>query len=171
MENKEHIENLQGEEAVSKLKELIREESVCHFVSNLSGRPLHSRPMSAMQVDDKGHIWFFSPRSSEKNRDIALDQEVQLFFSNTPDAEFLSVYGHARIVNNREKVEELWRPLVKAWFPEGPDDPELTLIEVLPGQAYYWDTRSNKAIAMLKILAAVVTGVVADDSVQGEISV
>lgn len=171
MENKGNVENLNGSEAVKKLQELIKDESICHFVSNLGKRPLSTRPMSALKVDDNGNIWFFSAKSSEKNADILLSDEVQLFYSNPSAAEFLSIYGKAFIVTDREKAKELWTPLAKAWFKDGVDDPELTMIKVSPVEAYYWDTKNNKAIAMLKILAAVVTGVVDDDGVQGELKV
>ncbi|MES2689083.1 MAG: pyridoxamine 5'-phosphate oxidase family protein [Bacteroidota bacterium] len=171
MENKENVENLSGSEAVKKLQDLIEDESICHFVSNLAKKPLSTRPMSALKVDDNGNIWFFSAKSSEKNADILLSNEVQLFYSNPSAAEFLSIYGKAFIVTDREKAKELWTPLAKAWFKDGVDDPELTMIKVAPVEAYYWDTKNNKVVAMLKILAAVVTGVVDDDGVQGELKV
>lgn len=171
MENKEHVENLSGTDAVKKLKELIKDESLCHFVSNLKKTPLSSRPMSTIKVDDQGNIWFFSAKSSEKNVDVMLSDEVQLFYSNPSDSEFLSIFGKAFIITDKEKAKELWTPLAKAWFKEGVDDPELTMIKVSPVEAYYWDTKNNKAVAMLKILASVVTGVIADDGVQGELKV
>jgi general stress protein 26 len=171
MENKENVQNLQGGDAVKKLQALIKDESICHFVSNLGKTPLSSRPMYTAKVDAGGNIWFFSPKSSEKNTDISMSNEVQLFYSNPSDAEFLSIYGHAFIVTDRKKADELWTPIARAWFKDGVDDPELTLIKVAPVEAYYWDTRNNKVVSMLKILASVVTGVISDDGVQGELKV
>lgn len=167
----EHVENLNGSQAVEKLQQLIQSESICHFVTNLAKAPLSSRPMSTLKVDDNGNIWFFSPKSSSKNADIMLNDAVQLFYSNPGSSEFLSVYGKAFVITDRQKAAELWTPIAKAWFKDGVDDPQLTLIKVAPLEAYYWDTKNNKVVAMLKILAAVVTGVVADDGVEGTLKV
>lgn len=171
MEQKEHTEDLFGKEAISKIKELVKAQPICHFVSGLSKKPLSTRPMFALDVDDQGILWFFSAKSSDKNQDIENDNNVQLFFSNHGSSEYLSVSGKARIVPDKQKIKEIWTPLAKAWFKEGIDDAELTLIKVVPEEAYYWDTRSNKAVSMLKILASVVTGQTSDDGIQGELRV
>jgi general stress protein 26 len=171
MENKENHEDLFGNEAIQKIQALVSAQGICHFVSNLSGRPLSTRPMSVQQVDDQGILWFFSPKSSEKNHDVAQDPNVQLLFSNHSSSEYLSIYGKAWIVSDKEKAKQIWSPVAKAWFKDGVDDPELTLIKVVPDEAYYWDTKNNKVISMLKILASVVTGSTSDDGVQGELKI
>ncbi|HLP19724.1 MAG TPA: pyridoxamine 5'-phosphate oxidase family protein, partial [Chitinophagales bacterium] len=79
--------------------------------------------------------------------------------------------GRAEIIVDAAKAEELWTPLAKAWFQGGPTDPELTLIKVSPEQAYYWDTKSNKMVSMMKILISTVTGNKNDDGVQGKLTV
>jgi general stress protein 26 len=171
MEHKENTEDLFGPEAIQKIKELVKEQSICHFVSNLSSRPLSTRPMAAQEVDDNGIIWFFSAKDSDKNHDIHNDNDVQLLFSNPENSEYLSIYGKAWIILHKEKAKKIWTPIAKAWFKEGVDDPELTLLKVVPEEAYYWDTKNNKVVSMFKILASVVTGKTADDGVQGELKV
>jgi general stress protein 26 len=69
--------------------------------------------MSTSGVDEEGNIWFMSKEGSDKNLDIEHDDQVQLFYSNNGSAEYLSVYGHAEISRDREKIEELWSPLNK----------------------------------------------------------
>ena len=51
----------------------------------------------------------------------------------------MSVAGLARIIDDRAKVEELWSPAMKLFFPGGPDDPSLRLIHVRAETAEYWD--------------------------------
>ncbi|BAV09909.1 general stress protein [Filimonas lacunae] len=168
-----NIQNLTSEEAVEKLKALAKSADICLFTTALTVLPLSTRPMSVSQVDEFGNLWFLSNKSSDKNLHIKNDKRVQLFFSNTSKAEFLSVYGDATVFDhNRAKAEELWNAVDKVWFPGGLDDPELTVICVAPQEAYYWDTKHNKAITFFNILAKAVTGGNGDEEgVQGHISV
>ena len=79
--------------------------------------------MSAIKVCDKGNIWFFSEKNSDKNKAIASDKNVQLFFSHSAKGSYLNVNGEAEIIWDKSKIEELWSPVAKIWFKEGKDDP------------------------------------------------
>ncbi len=61
--------------------------------------------------------------------------------------------------------------MVKTWFQEGKDDSSLTIIKVVPQDAYYWDTKNNKLVSLIKIMASVATGKTMDDGVEGKLSV
>ena len=49
------------------------------------------------------------------------------------------------------------------------DDPDLTVIQVIPTEGYYWDTKHGKAIATLKIAGGAVTGKTIADSIEGSV--
>jgi general stress protein 26 len=171
MKQKEDVQNLEREDAVTKLKELIKHNSICLFTSRLTQEPFQTRPMSTAQVDDNGNLWFLSASDSYKNEEIGYDPQVQLFYANTSDSEYLTVFGKASISHDRKKIDDVWSPIAKAWFTEGKSDPRITLIKVVPEEAYYWDTKSNKMVSMIKILSSVVTGKTMDDGVQGKLSI
>jgi general stress protein 26 len=163
--------NLSRQEGIEKMKELAESAKICHFVTALDKKPLNSRPMSTQEVDEDGNFWFLSRESSHKNREIEEDPEVQLFYSNTGSAEFLTVFGYAEIITDRKKVEELWHPIVRTWFTEGKDDPEVSIIKVNPADAYYWDTKNNKLVSLIKIVTGAAAGKTMDDGIEGEIKV
>jgi general stress protein 26 len=60
---------------------------------------------------------------------------------------------------------------MKTWFTEGEDDPRITVIQVTPGQGYYWDTKHNRAIAFAKMVVGAITGKTLDDSIEGKLRV
>ncbi|RYG00445.1 MAG: general stress protein [Chitinophagaceae bacterium] len=165
------VKNLFNEDGVKKLQDIAKDADICLFATDLSSLPISARPMSTQKVDENGTIWFLSSRSSSQNSDIRNDSRVQLFYSHKGSAEYLSVYGEAEIIQDKTLAEELWTPIAKAWFTEGVDDPELTIIKVEPSDAYYWDTKNNKAVSLLKIIAGAVTGKTMDDGVKGKITV
>jgi general stress protein 26 len=160
---------LTGEEGIAKMKELVGHNAVCMFTSNVEQVPLQTRPMTVQKVDDDGNFWFFSSRTSHKNDEVRNDSRVQLLFANTSESEYLTVNGTATITQDRNKIDEMWSPMVKAWFQEGKDDPNLTLIRVTPESAYYWEPKQNKMVTLFKMAAAAVSGKEMDIGRQGKI--
>jgi general stress protein 26 len=169
--NASKIKNLTQQEAIDKFKELVKHESTCLFTTCLTQVPLTTRPMSVQKVCDQGNFWFLSPSNSDKNREIADDSRVQLFISNTSNYEFLSLYGNASISRDQQKIDEFWNDILKAWFPGGKNDPNITVIKVTPEQGFYWDTKDGKLVSMIKILASAVSGKTLQEGVEGTISV
>jgi general stress protein 26 len=174
MENrneKNHKKDLRHNEAIRKIREIVDHTKICLFTTRLSETPLQTRPMVCLEVDDEGNLWFFSDEESDKNMEIATDERVQLFFSDQGNSEFLSVYGHAMISSDRKRIDELWHPMVKTWFKGGKDDPALSVVMVMPEDAYYWDTKNGKMISLIKIVTSMVSGKTLDDGVEGTLTV
>lgn len=165
-------ENLAGAEAAAKIKELAEKAQTCFFCTDIKeGQSFAVRPMSAQKVDDEGNIWFLSADDSHKNEEIAKDSKVQLLFQGSRHSDIMTLYGTATISRSKEKIKELWQPLVKVWFTEGQDDPRITVIRVTPTDGYYWDTKHGRMIAFVKMIVGAATGKTLDDSIEGTLQV
>lgn len=163
----DEIQTLTDNNAVDKIKELAG-GNTCLFCTIESGKVV-SRPMATQAIDDDGTIWFFSVRSSDKNKQLKKDDTVYLMYMDTGKQHYLALTGTADIVIDREKARELWTPIAKAWFEKGVDDPDLTLIKVTPDDGHYWDTKNGKLITLIKIAVSAVTGNHDYNSVQGDL--
>ncbi len=164
--------NLKNQEAIAKIKELAKGIDMCLFCTHVKkGDGESTRPMSTQGVDDDGTLWFFSDKNSLKNKEIKADNHIRLYYSQPSKSAFMVLNGEAEIVFDKEKVEELWSPHVKAWFKEGKDDPSISLIKVTPISAYYWDVEGNQMINFFKMLASVATGTTLIDAKEGTIKV
>ncbi|MCL6261073.1 pyridoxamine 5'-phosphate oxidase family protein [Aquiflexum sp. TKW24L] len=165
------IKNLSEEDAILKLRELVESIDICMFCTNLkTDDGSSSRPMSTQKVCDQGNIWFFSNADGDKNREIEADKNVQLFYSHPGKDSYLIVNGEAELIFDKDKIHELWTPFLKAWFPGGKDDPNVSLIKVTPTTAYYWDTDGNKMINFFKMVASAATGKNLVDGNEGALS-
>ncbi len=165
------MDNLWGDAAISKLKELVESAKTCFFCTRIqTGQPFETRPMAAQKVDEQGAIWFLSADDSHKNHEVAMDDHVQLLFQGDPHTDFLSVYGRATVSRDKEKIKELWSPMFKTWFTEGEDDQRITVIKVDMEGGYYWDTRHGKAVSFVKQVVGAAVGKTLDDSVEGTLS-
>ena len=125
--------------------------------------------MSAVHVCDKGNMWFFDQKNTDK--DIVQDPKVQLFFAHPGKGSYMVVNGDASIVTDRKKIDELWNPVVSIWFKDGKDVPNVALIKVAPTSTYLWDTDGNQMVNFLKMAASVVTGKNLVSGSEGEIIV
>lgn len=167
----DNFEDLHGTEAKKKIKDLVDKASTCFFCTNIhSGQPFATRPMSVQELDDEGILWFLSASDSHKNAELATDPAVQLLFQGSDYSDFLELYGNATISQDKQKIKELWNPILKTWFTEGVDDPRITVIRIEPVRGYYWDTKHNMAIGMIKRVAGAIVGKTLDDSIEGNLN-
>jgi general stress protein 26 len=166
-----NVKNLYNEDAVKKIKDFVDDIKFCMFCTSVTDMPFRTRPMSTLEVDEEGNLWFFSAKSSDKNDEIKDNDTVQLIYSKNSDVHFLTITGKATIVQDQAKKDELWNPIVKAYFPQGKDDPDLSLVKIKPEAAHYWDTINGKMITWFKMAASAVTGNQADVGVEGKLKV
>ncbi|MDC8759145.1 pyridoxamine 5'-phosphate oxidase family protein [Janthinobacterium fluminis] len=119
---------------------------------------LTSRPMTRQQIDAHGDIWFFTSDKAPFTHDLPAHPQVNVSFTDVRDSLYVSIAGSAQLLKDRGKAEELWNPLVKAWFPGGLDDPHLALIKVAIESAEYWDAHASKMAHLFALAKAAVTG-------------
>lgn len=117
---------------------------------------LTSRPMALQEVEFDGDLWFFAERMSRKVAHLAAHPEVNVTVGS--GSTWVSLTGSATLVDDAPKKKELWNAAVEAWFPNGPDDPGVTLIKVDGESAEYWDTPGGRVASLLSFAKAKATG-------------
>ncbi len=149
-QEEDNYQDLHGEEARKKIKELVDSAKTCFFCTSMSAdHPFATRPMAVQQFDEEGNFWFLSANDSHKNGELQNDAHVQLLFQGSSYSDFLNIYGTATVSTDKEKIKELWEPTLKTWFTGGVDDPRISVIKVEPAEGYYWDTKHAEAIAFV----------------------
>lgn len=149
--------NLSNEEAIKKFKKLVNEINVCMFITNNKEQG-HTRPMATIEVEENGTLWFFTDIRSIKVEEVNTDHTVHLVYAHPGKESFLDVWGNASVINDNQNIKDKWSPLVKAWFPNGTDDPNIALLKVQPQNVYYWDAEAGRMVSFLKIIAGAITG-------------
>lgn len=144
-------------EAIKKLGEMVEGIDFC-MLTTIDGGHLRSRPMSTQQFEFEGDLWFFTSDQTHKVDEIANDSRVNVAYSEPNNNRYVSIAGRASLSKDRAKIEELWNPLHKAWFPEGLDDPHLALLKVEVDEAEYWDSPSSKLVQIAGFVKALATG-------------
>lgn len=118
---------------------------------------IYSCPMTLQQATDDGAMWFFTSTTTPTARNIERDPRIGVALMDDSDF-YASVYGTASLVTDREKMRQLWDTMVKAWFPQGVEDPHLVLVRLDIARGEYWDSDQNAMLKMFEIGKALATG-------------
>jgi general stress protein 26 len=89
-------------------------------------------------VEFDGDSWFFSARESRKVGAINDDPRVELAYVATERGTWVSIEGHAQVVEDDDRKRELWQDELETWFPGGPEDDGVVLLKVNAGRVHAW---------------------------------
>ena len=145
-----------AEAQVLKFKELINEINTCVLVTKSDTGKLRGRPMATAKVDEDGSIWFFTNEYSGKVEEISHRGEILLSYASPSKNSYVVLSAKATLSDDKIKIKELWSPLMKAWFPEGLNDPKILLVKADPEEVEYWDSSANKIVVLFNMLKAAV---------------
>jgi general stress protein 26 len=133
---------------IDKLKSLIENIRFCMMTTIGEDGALHSRPMSFLEWSDNGALLFFTSATSATLRQIKNQRMVDLAFCEPSQNVYVSLLGEAKVLNDRALTEKLFSPIMRNWFPGGPQDPALRLLSVTPMTAEYWDGLSGLSLLL-----------------------
>lgn len=145
-------------EAVKELAEKIKDIRIAMLTTAEEDGTLRSRPMATQKDEFDGTLWFFTADDSPKADEVGHNHNVNLSYADPGKNLYVSVSGTGQVVHDRQKAEELWSPFVKAWFPDGLEDPRLALLKVDVEQAEYWDSPNSKLVQIAGLAKALATG-------------
>lgn len=142
-------------EDLSKIIEIIKGHPIA-MLTTQSSEGLLSHPMTVLKVEDDGELWFFSAAGTTPVEDIDRQPQVNVSFSDKD--QWLSVQGTGAIITSEPKARELWNPAAAAFFPDGPESPELRLVRIRPDGAQYWQSPGGTLATALSWAKARITG-------------
>src|SRR5687768_13176151 len=149
------------QESIEKIRELTEGIDFA-MLTTIDGGVLRSRPMSTQEFEFNGDLWFFTSSKTHKIEEIEKDNRVNVSYAAPESNTYVSVSGTAEVVKDQEKIDEYWSDILKAWFPEGKNAPDLVLLKVNVEQAEYWDSSSSTVVQVAGFLKALATGESAD---------
>lgn len=149
---------LQEQEAIDKFRDLADAVNICMFTTVDNEHNVMSRPMWTADIDEEGNAWFFTNEFSEKIQEVSKDNIVNLIYAHPGKNIYVNVKGTCNVLIDRKKMEELWKPSMKTWFPEGLDDSKICLVKVTTENAFYWNTNASKMSLFFQTIKAIAKG-------------
>lgn len=126
---------------------LLREFKDGMFITHSRTGELHARPMELARLDDDGELWLITHVNSEKVEELGEDSRVSVTMQH--GRRFVTISGHGEVVRDPSLVHSMWSEAWQVWFPDGPDDPTLVLINVKPHRGEYWDGEGASRVRYL----------------------
>ncbi|HEX2561850.1 pyridoxamine 5'-phosphate oxidase family protein [Phenylobacterium sp.] len=102
----------------------------------VGGEPHHFQPMTAFPEPETGQIWFFTYKDTELADQVG--QGAQAMFVLQTKKLWACIGGRLTQQHDRERMDRYWNPVVAAWYPQGKDDPRLTLLRLDADDAQVW---------------------------------
>lgn len=142
------------------LWKMIKDIKFAMFTTRHGNDHLHSRPMTTQNkaIDEDESLWFFMSKKGDPVRDLKAQPIVNVVYANPSSDTYVSVSGTAAMIEDQAKKNQLWSKMAEAWFPGGPTDADLALVQVQIVHANYWDVKESKIVQLYEMAKAVVTG-------------
>lgn len=151
-------QSLIGEDALEKLRELLANFPIATMVTVEQNGAITARPIGVVgdHAAFDGQLWFITDKRSRKVRAINAGAATFLIFEDHDQGAYLHLTGRAHVVEDRARLEQLYTPVQRTWFPEGLEDPHMTLVRFDASQGEFWDRHNG----MLRLLAAFTKSIV-----------
>ena len=141
---------------LQKLNELLKKFRFAMLTTRTSDDKLTAHPLTVQETEFDGDLWFIIGREASAVEDIARDPHVGVSLSSNDS--WVSLAGTAVVVDDLEKLRALWNPAVEAWFPDGPEDPAVTLLKVDALSGEYWDSPGGRVATLISLVKSKLTG-------------
>ena len=142
-----------------KLWKMIKDIKFAMFTTRHGNGHLHARPMTTQNKGlDDDSLWFFMSRGGDPVDDLRSEPAVGVVYADPSSDTYVSVSGTAAVVDDAAKKRQLWNKIAEAWFPGGPSDPDLALVQVKILHANYWDVKESKLVQLYAMAKAAVAG-------------
>jgi general stress protein 26 len=120
------------------------------------GENMRARPMAVRPARDEGAIYFLTDADAPKAQEIRRNQSVCLALSDNKRQKYVSITGHAEMIDDRDRVEKFWSVYDKAFWPDK-NDPRIRVLRVTPESAEFWEG-AGKVVTAVKLVAAIASG-------------
>ena len=125
--------------AIPQIAALISKIDICLFSTRGDEGQLHARPMSNNgQVEWEGRSWFFAPSDGRLVAELDADPQAVAAYRAEESYDFISISGRATLETDQELKKQYWLPELERWFPNGLEDPNVTLIRLDAEHADWW---------------------------------
>lgn len=136
--------------------EIIDSAGICMLTTHNHAGGLCSRPMYTQELDENGNIWFFTSSGSHLVSEVRNNHQVHLTYTAGKE-KFVAASALAHEVFDRARMIELWTPMMKAWFPQGIETPDLVLLRLELQDVEYWDAPSSPVVKVAGFFKSMVS--------------
>lgn len=97
-----------------------------------------TQPMTHFEEEGPGLIWFISSTETDLVQSLGMGEDAEYVVISQDHDVHISLRGKLFHLHNDAKLDELWNPVIAAWFEGGREDPRIALLRFEPEVANIW---------------------------------
>jgi len=120
------------------------------------GEHMRARPMAIRPRREEGAIYFLTDADAPKAAEVGSKNTVCLALADNKSQKYVSITGHAEIIDDRDRVKQIWSMYDKAFWSDK-NDPRIRVLRVTPESAEFWEG-AGRVVTAVKLAAAIASG-------------
>ena len=129
-------------------------EEVRSGMLGVVGSDRHLQPMTHFPDRDLAEVWFITSKNTDLVRAVGQGARANYCLSSGEGIFFACLTGTIEQSADSAKLDELWSPVAAAWFEEGRDDPDVSLLKLTLLDAGVWASTDSAAVFGMEIARA-----------------
>jgi general stress protein 26 len=125
---------LENNQDLKIFKDLITNIQTGIFITRLEKDNLKGRKLSTTEVDEFGHLWFFTEKQSDHVKEVSKNNEVYVIYESEAQNTYMVVTGIASLSTDKNKINKLCN--LNSNYGKH-DISQLTLLKVIPSHIEY----------------------------------
>lgn len=110
----------------------------------VDGSGQHMQPMHPYPDRDTGEIWFITSRDTDLFKTVSgKNAHGHFTVVGKGDDYYACMGGPIEVVEDSDKIDEIWNAVAAAWFEEGREDHDVGLLRLGLKDASVWATSDN----------------------------
>ena len=126
------------------LYDLLKDFDTAMLVTQSADGHMHSRPMAIAELRPDSDAYFVTSIDSPKVAEIEANPSVTLTFQSSK--QYASLSGRAAIVRDQALIDRLFKEAWKVWFPQGKNDPSISMLKFNAQHGEYWDNAGAQGL-------------------------
>ena len=126
----------------AKTRDYLDSAKTVSLATSMESKP-SCRIMKIQKVDNDLKIWFVAHKSSQKIAQIDKNSSVCIVSFNEETARDIRLFGKMEILVDMETKKYVWNDRLEPYFPDGINDPELTVLKFIPERLEYRDMKAG----------------------------
>jgi general stress protein 26 len=138
---------------IDRVWSLLNEIPVAMVVTHVGdGQGMRARPMAVRPDQEQGAIYFLTDVDGPKDLEVDRNANVCLALADNKTQKYLSISGRAEIIDDRDRVRQVWSIYDKVFWTDE-NDPRIRVLRVTPESAEFWE-EAGRIVTAAKLVAA-----------------
>jgi general stress protein 26 len=122
-----------------------------------TNKGMRSRPLTAHVDTQAEQLYFIVPFDTDICHELLANDELHLSFVDLKAQNYVSITTSAIVIQDASMAKKLWNIFARAWFPDGPDDPDIRIIQAKPKMLEYWEGESSRLVMAWEVGKSLLT--------------